>query len=75
MPTIAFQPLKQSAREVSSKMQDMNVGCESGHFYAHRLINDLGIDPEEGVVRISLVHYNRREDVEKILIALDRALH
>ena len=75
VPTIAFQPLRQSAREVSSKMQDMNVGCESGHFYAHRLINDLGIDPEEGVVRISLVHYNRREDVEKILIALDRALH
>ncbi len=74
VPTISFRPLKQSAREVSSKMQALNVGCESGHFYAHRLITDLGIDPEDGVVRISLAHYNSHEEVEKILVALDRAI-
>lgn len=75
MPTIAFQPLKQSALAVSTKMQDMGIGCESGHFYAHRLLTDLGIDAEDGVVRISLVHYNGIEEVEKILTSLERAIN
>lgn len=75
MPTIAFQPLQQSALAVSTKMQDMGIGCESGHFYAHRLLTDLGINVDDGVVRISLVHYNRIEDLEKILSALERAIN
>ena len=73
-PTIAFAPLKQSARAVATKMQNMNIGTESGHFYAHRLLVDLGIDPDDGVVRISLLHYNQMVDVEKILTALDASL-
>ena len=75
VPTIAFQPLKQSALAVSTKIQDMGIGCESGHFYAHRLLTDLGIDADDGVVRVSLVHYNSIEEVEKILMALDRAIN
>ena len=73
-PTMAFKPLQASARSVSSKIQDRGIGCESGHFYAWRLISDLGIDPEDGVVRISLAHYSSHEDVEKILAALDNVL-
>ena len=73
-PTISFAPMKQSARAVATKMQDMNIGTESGHFYAYRLLDDLGINPEDGVVRISLVHYNQSADVEKILTALDASL-
>ena len=73
-PTIAFVPLQQSALAVAGKLQDMNIGTESGHFYAHRLISDLGIDADDGVVRISLVHYSSGDDVEKILTALDSAL-
>ena len=73
-PTIAFKPLRASARSVSAKIQDRGIGCESGHFYAWRLISDLGIDPEDGVVRISLVHYSSHEEVQKVLVALDSAL-
>ncbi len=73
-PTIAFQPLRASARSVSSQMQDRGIGCESGHFYAWRLIRDLGIDPDDGVVRISLVHYSNQEEVERVLVALDSVL-
>jgi len=73
-PTIAFKPAGQSAFDVAGKMQQHGIGTESGHFYAYRLIRDLGIDPEDGVVRISLVHYNTRHEVEKILRALDKAL-
>ena len=73
-PTIAFKPLKQSSQELAHRLQDGGIGTENGNFYAHRLVSDLGIDPEDGVVRISLVHYNRAEDVSKILPELDRSL-
>ncbi|MCZ6486957.1 MAG: aminotransferase class V-fold PLP-dependent enzyme [Gammaproteobacteria bacterium] len=74
-PTIAFKPLKQSSQKLAQQLQDTGIGTENGHFYAHRLVRDLGIDPDDGVVRISLVHYNRQQDVAKILTQLDRALN
>ncbi len=74
-PTIAFKPVQQTSLSVSAKMQGMGIGCESGHFYACRLIDDLGIDPQDGVVRISLVHYNNAAEVERILAALDNAIN
>ncbi len=73
-PTIAFQPLKQSAESVAHKLQDQGIGTEHGNFYAHRLISDLGIDPDDGVVRLSLVHYASDDEVQRILRALDIAL-
>ena len=73
-PTIAFKPLQQSSQAVTHSLQDQGIGAENGNFYAHRLVSDLGIDPEDGVVRLSLVHYGNQRDVERILQALDRAL-
>ncbi len=73
-PTIAFRPLKQSAEALTHKLQDMGIGTENGNFYAHRLITDLGIDPDDGVVRLSLVHYGNQDEVNRILQALDAAL-
>ncbi|MEM7562739.1 MAG: aminotransferase class V-fold PLP-dependent enzyme [Pseudomonadota bacterium] len=74
-PTIAFQPLKQSSQSLTHQLQDAGIGTENGNFYAHRLITDLGIDPEDGVVRLSLVHYTSSEEVDRILAALDKALN
>jgi len=73
-PTIAFRPLTQSAQTLAYRLQDAGIGTEFGHFYAHRLLGDLGIDPDEGVVRLSLVHYAHADEVEQILAALDEAL-
>ena len=75
VPTIAFKPLKQSSHKLAQQLQEAGIGTEHGNFYAHRLVHDLGIDPDDGVVRISLVHYNRQQDVTKILTQLDRALN
>jgi cysteine desulfurase family protein (TIGR01976 family) len=73
-PTIAFKPLKQSSTSLAHRLQDNGIGTENSHFYAHRLINDLGLDTEDGVVRLSLVHYNQQADVDRIIQELDRAL-
>lgn len=74
-PTIAFKPLRQSSESLVHTLQDNGIGTENGNFYAHRLITDLGIDPEDGVVRLSLVHYNTLADAEKIVSQLDKALN
>lgn len=72
-PTIAFRPLQQSSAELTRKLQAQGIGTEHGNFYAHRLVKDLGIDTDDGVVRLSLVHYGNQQDVERILVALDSA--
>ena len=74
-PTIAFRPLQQSSQSVANQLQNAGIGTENGNFYAHRLITDLGIDADDGVVRLSLVHYNTSQDVDKIVLELDRALN
>ena len=74
-PTIAFKPLEQSSKSLTNLLQRAGIGTENGNFYAHRLLTDLGIDPDDGVVRLSLVHYNTQDDVERILSELDRALN
>ena len=73
-PTIAFKPLKLSSEALTHRLQDAGIGTEHGHFYAHRLLTDLGIDTDDGVVRLSLVHYTHPGEVETILEALDSAL-
>lgn len=74
-PTLAFQPLGISSAALTHQLQDLGIGTENGDFYAHRLITDLSIDPTDGVVRISLVHYASPEDADKIVAALDKCLN
>ena len=33
-----------------------------------------GLDPEDGVVRVSLVHYNTPEEIERLIDVLEKAL-
>jgi selenocysteine lyase/cysteine desulfurase len=73
-PTIGFKPLNQTSQDLTYKLQDLGIGAENGNFYAHRLITDMGIDPEDGIVRVSLVHYARVEDAERIVRALDASI-
>ena len=72
--TIAFTPLHQSSQQLAANLQKMGIGTEAGHFYAQRVLRGLGIEVNDGVVRISLVHYNTAGEVQKILAALDQAI-
>ncbi|MDH3194520.1 MAG: aminotransferase class V-fold PLP-dependent enzyme [Acidimicrobiia bacterium] len=73
-PTVAFLPLNQSASELATKLVGLGVQISSGNFYAYRVLEGLGIDPEQGVVRASLVHYTSADDVALLLASLDQAL-
>lgn len=72
--TMALVPTRGTPGDLARRLADHRVAVGAGHFYAVRCLEGLGIPPEDGVLRISLVHYNSAEDVDQLLEALDRAL-
>ncbi|HWY23910.1 MAG TPA: aminotransferase class V-fold PLP-dependent enzyme, partial [Nevskia sp.] len=46
----------------------------AGHFYAVRLLEAMGVDPQRGVLRLSFVHYNTAEEIERLISAMDAVL-
>lgn len=72
--TVSFVPLKIEPRDVVTGLARHGVMAASGNFYAPRLLTAIGVDAQRGVVRVSLVHYNSAQDVERLLLALDRVL-
>jgi selenocysteine lyase/cysteine desulfurase len=60
--------------ELASQLSQFNLGVGVGHFYAYRLIEALGIDLEDGAVRASFVHYTTRDEVNRLINALDHLL-
>ena len=72
-PTVAFVPDGATPSAVVGHLANRGIGVNSGHFYAKRLADAMGIG-DDGVVRISLVHYNTTDDVDRILTALDEVL-
>ncbi|MCP3937905.1 MAG: aminotransferase class V-fold PLP-dependent enzyme [Actinomycetia bacterium] len=73
-PTIAFVPQGVAPSAVVDHMAQRSIGIGHGDFYAARLIDAMGIDPIEGVVRVSMVHYNTREEVDLAISALDEVI-
>jgi len=46
-------------------LADAGIGVRDGHMYAPRLMRRLGLDPDSGGVRVSLVHYNTVEEIHR----------
>jgi selenocysteine lyase/cysteine desulfurase len=55
---------------VARALARLEIGVGHGNFYAYRLLQALGIDPSEGVVRASFVHYTSRDDVDRLIAGL-----
>lgn len=73
-PTVAFSPIDKEPAEVASSLVSRGIQVSSGHYYAYRVLQGLGLDPDRGVVRSSWVHYTSEQDVERLIDALDAAL-
>ena len=73
-PTISFHVQGRPSSAIPPQLAEHGIGVRSGHMYAPRGIEALGLDKEEGVVRISLAHYNTFEEVERLIAALDAVL-
>ena len=54
-PTIAFTMNNKSSKDLSSELVKHGIATRNDNFYAWRCLNYLGIDHDDGVVRLSLV--------------------
>lgn len=72
--TISFVHSEKSSKEITEVVDRSGIAIRHGHMYAYRLCERLGLDPDDGVVRISLVHYNTPEEIDRLIEVLHRAL-
>ncbi len=74
VPTISFVRKGQSSREIAERVCAKGLGIRFGHFYSRRLCQALGLDPADGVVRASMVHYNTTEEINRLIEALEEIM-
>ena len=76
VPTFSFVPTTGgvTVASVVAAAHASKIAIRSGNMYGVRLLEDLNIDPEVGVVRVSLVHYNTEEEVAALITALNEVL-
>jgi selenocysteine lyase/cysteine desulfurase len=73
-PTVSILPLRRPIADVMIELQRHKIMAGSGHFYAVRTLQGMGIDPSAGLLRISFVHYTTPAEVNRLIEALDEAL-
>ncbi|MCJ8323108.1 MAG: aminotransferase class V-fold PLP-dependent enzyme [Rhizobiales bacterium] len=71
---ISFTVDGKSSKSIYEALGAKNIGVKYGHFYAYRLIEALGLDLEDGVVRLSYAHYLTPHDNDRLIAALDEIL-
>ena len=71
MPTVSFTVKNKSSLSIAQDAGKNGIGIRNGDFYAWRCLKGLGINTNDGVVRVSMVHYNSVEEVEKLINFLD----
>ncbi|KAL1304344.1 hypothetical protein AAFC00_000743 [Neodothiora populina] len=76
VPVISFTVKGRSSRSVVEEIESTsNFGFRWGSFYSNRLVQEvMGLDPVDGVIRISLVHYNKADEVKSFVRVLDEVL-
>jgi len=77
--TISFVHKTKSSKQLNDEIQKAGFAIRNGHMYAMRMTERL-VDKKyarsagDGVVRISLLHYNTAEEVHSLVSALDEIL-
>ena len=69
-PTISFYSKKKSSKEISNNLYRYKIATRNDNFYAWRCLKYLGINTDDGVVRLSMTHYNNSQDTINVLNAL-----
>jgi cysteine desulfurase family protein (TIGR01976 family) len=75
VPTICFNLNEIPAPRVAAYCAENGIGVRDGNMYSPRLLRRMGIPPETGAVRASLVHYNTVEEIGKFADVLRQIAH
>ncbi|MFT3973977.1 MAG: aminotransferase class V-fold PLP-dependent enzyme [Amaricoccus sp.] len=73
VPTVSMV-CAQPGAAVAAALAPHGVMAGGGDFYAVRLLQALGIEPDHGVLRLSFVHYTSAAEVGQAIAGLDAVL-
>lgn len=68
-PTISIRHARLSPHELAQKLAELGIFVWHGNYYALPFTEALELEPE-GIVRLGLVHYNTRDEVDRVLETL-----
>ena len=67
MPTISFKVDGRDCAGLVRAIDGHQIGIRFGDFHSRRLVERLGLAEGNGVVRVSMVHYNTVEEVDRLI--------
>ena len=66
VPTVCFNLPGVPPAAVTSAAARAEIGIRDGHMYSPSLMRRLGLSPDSGAVRVSLVHYNTVSELQRL---------
>ncbi|MGI9480919.1 MAG: aminotransferase class V-fold PLP-dependent enzyme [Hyphomicrobiales bacterium] len=73
-PTVALDTFALAPADLAVRLAEKGIMTGAGDFYAPRVLEAVGIDPDRGVLRLSFVHYTNREEILKVISAMEQVL-
>ena len=67
---IALISQNATSAQLSTLLGKRGIATKHGHFYAYRILKKMGLDPDDGVLRLSFAHYNTMKETERLVTAL-----
>lgn len=74
IPTVAFRFQGRDSGAVAKAVDAHGIAIRHGDFHSRRLVEDLGQIGDGGLLRVSMVHYNTLEEVDRLCGAFDAIL-
>ena len=74
IPTISFVFDGRDSAEICKAMDAHRIAIRFGDFHSRRLAEYLDLTENNGMVRVSMVHYNTIEEIDRMTKALDTIL-
>ena len=72
--TVSFVHDTRPSAEIAAALHRRNFAVRNGHMYAYRICTPLKMDPEDGVLRVSAVHYNTTDEIDRLIDVLQTVL-
>ena len=69
-PTFGITVAKADSHHIAKKLAERGIFTWGGHFYAPGVIEEYGLEDRGGMVRIGFLHYNTKEEIDRLVGAL-----
>ena len=74
VPTISFVAAGVDSQAIVRHIDTLQIGIRFGDFHSRRLVDHLDLSRHNGVVRVSMVHYNTAAEIDRLIRGLDEVV-